>query len=74
MSPSALTILCAVYGVLTGYVLARATRNRQRRRANSALVEHLGWLLCGVSLAIAVVLFGWAVLLAAGSAAVPVPT
>lgn len=72
MTASMPLLLTVIYGVLTGYVLTRATRNRQRRRANSALVEHLGWLLCGVSLAIAVVLFGWAALLAAGSAAVPV--
>ena len=44
------------YSMLSGFVLSSATRNRREGRENPAMVEYVGYVLIGVSIALLVML------------------
>ena len=48
------------YGMLISIVLSGATRNKKARKANPLMLEYLGYMLCGASLATCALLMGYA--------------
>jgi hypothetical protein len=44
------------YGMLASFVLSGATRNRRMRRPNPPILAYVGWVLCGLSGGLAVLL------------------
>ena len=46
-----------VYGFLTSFVLSGASRNRKESRPNPAILEWTGFVLMGISIGIAMILF-----------------
>ncbi len=48
------------YGMLMSFVLSGAARNRKAQRPNPKILEFVGLVLCGVSVALSVSLFGYA--------------
>lgn len=46
-----------VYGFLTSFVLSGASRNRRESRPNPAILEWTGYVLMGISIGIAAILF-----------------
>jgi hypothetical protein len=54
------------YGLLTTFILSGASRNRRLRRPDPPAVQYLGYLLCGVSGGLSILLFAYAALALAG--------
>lgn len=48
------------YGMLATFVLSGASRNKKLQRRNPAVLEYIGYLLCGVSAGVGVLLLGYA--------------
>jgi hypothetical protein len=46
-----------VYGFLTSFVLSGASRNRRESRPNPAILEWTGFVLMGISIGVAMILF-----------------
>jgi len=44
------------YGLLTSFVLSGASRNKKMARPNPRMLEYIGFLLCGLSTGLAVML------------------
>ncbi|HVF94208.1 MAG TPA: hypothetical protein VM900_07825 [Sphingomonas sp.] len=44
------------YGMLASFVLSGATRNRRMRRPDPPILAYVGWVLCGLSGGLAVLL------------------
>lgn len=49
------------YGMLISVVLSNLSRNGKARRPNSAMLEYVGYILCGSLAAAAVILAGLAI-------------
>ena len=44
------------YSMLSGFVLSSASRNKREGRGNHPMLDHVGYFLIGISIAIAVIL------------------
>ena len=45
------------YGMLASFVLSGASRNRRRRRPNPPILAYVGYVMCGLSGGLAMMLF-----------------
>lgn len=52
-----------VYAMLTSFVLSGASLNHRLGRPNPPVLEHMGYVLCGVSAAVSAGLVGYALTL-----------
>lgn len=48
------------YGLLTSFVLSGATRNHKLRRPNPPIMQYVGYVLCGISGGLSVLLLAYA--------------
>lgn len=55
-----LEAVALTYGMLLSFVLAGATRNRKLERANPPMLNYVGFVLFGVTMAVAVMAGGYA--------------
>ncbi|MBV8237569.1 MAG: hypothetical protein JO221_02245 [Sphingomonas sp.] len=63
-----------VYALLVCFILSGASRNAKLRRPNPPIMQYTGYVLCGVTGGISLLLFGIAALSWFGFAALSVPS
>ena len=64
-----LAVAGLIYSALFSFVLSAAERNRREARAHPVMLTNVGYVLCGLTGALALLLPVWAVIDPAGAAA-----
>jgi len=59
-----------VYGLLVSFILSGASRNAKLRRPNPPVMQYTGYVLCGLTGGVSLLLFGLAALSWFGAAAI----